>query len=136
MKKKFYFLKILLIAFAACIMSCQRDDKKNIVEYLKWPEGENALREYVNYLSDSTMQRIFVHQQYKEITPSGWEFEYAFTRIDSIPIMHDIERFYDNNDIEIAEYSLFEMDPEGKPLPIKAEIVSGKKQTLNNLKVA
>jgi hypothetical protein len=74
---------------------------------------------------------LYIKQNLRLVNDTTSEFEYYWTRSDSLPIQKSVER-YSTNTLELLEQSLYEPNSLNGALEVKAEIISNKKISLVN----
>ena len=104
---RYIFYIFILGVFCHC--KPEKNNETGIIEYLKWDNDTNYnYREFQSY-TDSTLTKIFISQQWKQVDDSTWQFEYAWKNVDSLPINRSIER-YTKNKVELVAQYIYEMD--------------------------
>lgn len=119
-----YFIGLFIIS------SCQYDktDKKPIWSYIK----SNSDTKTFELTTDSSFAAsIFVRQKAKQLNDTTWEFEFYWTRSDSIPINKSVER-YSLNALELLEQCFYESDSVNQAIEVKAEIIGKKYFSLSD----
>jgi hypothetical protein len=119
MKDKLFFMELTIF------FSCQSGEgiKNPIWDYIKSP-SDNRVFQLTTDSSFAT-RLFFIKQNSKLVNDTTWEFEFYWTRYDSLPIQKSIER-YSTNTLELLEQSFFEPNSLIGASEVKAEI-TGKK---------
>jgi hypothetical protein len=113
------YLTIISFVF---ILSCHSPNEKLIYDYINFNNGTKEFR-----LTSDTNVRFFVRQNSKQINDTIWEFEFYWTRSDSLPFNKSIER-YTPNGVELLEHSFYGYDSiTKKVVEINANITGKKK---------
>jgi hypothetical protein len=111
----------LIIFVCVLLVACkQKPETLHIADFIKGEINTNSLRKY-QHINDTTVTVVYLNQQSTMLNGSTWQFSTMWLNADSLPINAGVERYDEQNNVQMIKQSYFEQIGPESVLEIKGE---------------
>ncbi len=111
----------MIVLICGLLVACkQKDEALHIADFIKGENNITSPRKY-QHIGDTSVTIVYLEQQSTLLNGSTWQFSTLWLNADSLPINAGVERYDEQNRVQMVKQSYFEQIGPESVLEIKGE---------------